>query len=129
MAAPLAAFRGRNGQGRPSHLFPEASFGGTSMNQEVSLRIALGSDHAGFDLKEMVRNWLREDGHEVVDVGPVTFDPTDDYPDYARRVAEAVARGEVERGIIVCSTGQGSCMAANKVKGVRGCAMTCSAPG
>ena len=83
------------------------------------MRIALGSDHAGFDLKEMVRGWLQEDGHEVVDIGPATFDPTDDYPDYARLVAEAVARGEVERGLIVCSTGQGSCMAANKVRGVR----------
>lgn len=83
------------------------------------MRVALGSDHAGFDLKELVRSWLQEAGHEVLDVGPRTFDPGDDYPDFARPVAEAVGRGEVARGIVVCSTGQGSCMAANKVRGVR----------
>ena len=83
------------------------------------MRIALGSDHVGFDLKQLVRGWLAEDGIDVLDVGPESFDPTDDYTDFARRVAESVARGDADLGIVVCSTGQGSCMAANKVKGIR----------
>ena len=83
------------------------------------MRIALGSDHVGFDLKQLVRGWLAEDGIDVLDVGPESFDPTDDYTDFARRVAQSVARGDADLGIVVCSTGQGSCMAANKVKGIR----------
>lgn len=83
------------------------------------MRIALGSDHVGFDLKQLVREWLAEDGIDVLDVGPESFDPTDDYTDFARRVAQSVARGDADLGILICSTGQGSCMAANKVKGIR----------
>jgi len=83
------------------------------------LRIALGSDHVGFDLKQLVKGWLAEDGIDVLDVGPESFDPTDDYTDFARLVAESVTRGEADLGIVVCSTGQGSCMTANKVNGVR----------
>ena len=83
------------------------------------MRIALGFDHVGFDLKQLVKGWLSEDGIDVLDVGPESFDPTDDYPDFARRVAASVAEGKTDLGIVVCSTGQGSCMAANKVAGVR----------
>ncbi|HUU54163.1 MAG TPA: ribose 5-phosphate isomerase B [Armatimonadota bacterium] len=83
------------------------------------MRVALGSDHVGFDLKQLVLGWLAERHLEVLDMSPGTFDPTDDYPDFARRVAEAVARGDADYGIAICSTGQGSCMAANKVKGIR----------
>ncbi len=83
------------------------------------MRIALGADHAGFELKEQIRGWLAQRGIEVFDLGPHSFDPKDDYPDYAHKVAQSVSRGESELGIIVCSTGIGSCMAANKVKGVR----------
>ena len=83
------------------------------------MRIAVGSDHVGFELKQLVKGWLGEDAIDVLDVGPESFDPTDDYTDFARRVAESVARGEADLGIVVCSTGQGSCMAANKVKGIR----------
>jgi len=83
------------------------------------MRIALGSDHAGYDLKQRARGWLEQRGTEVVDLGPDALDPADDYPDYARKVAEAVARGEADLGLMICSTGVGSCIAANKVAGVR----------
>ena len=81
--------------------------------------IALGADHVGFDLKEQIRGWLSQRGIEVLDLGPHTFNPEDDYPDFARAVALSVAGGESDLGIIVCSTGIGSCIAANKLKGVR----------
>ncbi len=82
------------------------------------MRIALASDHGGYRLKEAVAEWLRELGHEVLDLG-VHSPEAADYPDYAERVAAAVAAGEVERGILVCGTGIGMSMAANKVPGVR----------
>jgi ribose 5-phosphate isomerase B len=83
------------------------------------MRIAIGADHVGFELKQEVAAWLRDDDIEVLDLGPDSFDPGDDYTDFARRVAEMVASGEADYGVVVCSTGQGSCMAANKVKGIR----------
>jgi len=82
------------------------------------LRIALGSDHAGYRLKEYIESLLREAGHEVVDMGTHSEESVD-YPLYAFRVAEAVARGEADRGILVCGTGIGMSIAANKVPGVR----------
>ena len=89
------------------------------------MRIAVGSDHAGFELKEFLREFLREEGHEVVDKG--TYSPGScDYPDYAVAVAQAVAAGEVDRGILICGTGIGMAIAANKVPGVR--AAVCSEP-
>lgn len=83
------------------------------------MRIAIGSDHVGFELKQKVAEWLRGDDIEVLDVGADSFDPSDDYTDFARRVAEMVASGKADYGVIVCSTGQGSCMTANKVQGIR----------
>lgn len=82
------------------------------------MRIALGSDHAGFKLKEQVMEWLDEWGYEYVDVGTHSEESCD-YPDYARRVAEAVVRGDVDRGILICGTGIGMSITANKVRGVR----------
>jgi ribose 5-phosphate isomerase B len=82
------------------------------------MRIAIGADHGGFLLKEQVRTRLAESGHEVVDFGTHSVESCD-YPDYARSVGDAVARGTVERGILVCSTGIGMAMAANKVAGIR----------
>ena len=82
------------------------------------MRIAIGADHAGFSLKEHVRRRLEAAGHQVTDVGTNSADSTD-YPDYAVRVGHAVERGEVERGILVCYTGVGMSIAANKVAGVR----------
>ncbi|MFQ5794396.1 MAG: ribose 5-phosphate isomerase B [Candidatus Bipolaricaulia bacterium] len=83
------------------------------------MHIALGTDHAGFELKEKIRERLPEAGHEVQDLGAYTLEPGDDYPDYAAAVAEAVRAGEVDRGIVVCGSGVGACVAANKVPGIR----------
>jgi ribose 5-phosphate isomerase B len=80
--------------------------------------IALGADHAGLSLKETLKAWLGDEGHEVLDLGTHTADSVD-YPDYAARVADAVAGGSAERGILVCGTGIGMAIAANKVPGVR----------
>ena len=82
------------------------------------MRIAIGSDHAGFAYKEMIRRALAEQGHEVRDFGTTSEDPVD-YPAYIRPVAEAVARGEYERGIVLGGSGNGEAMVANRVRGVR----------
>jgi len=82
------------------------------------MKIAVGSDHAGFHLKQKVTGWLLEERFDVQDVGTYS-DARCDYPDYAKRVAEKVSRGEVERGILVCGSGIGMSIAANKVAGVR----------
>ena len=80
--------------------------------------IALGADHAGFTLKEVVRAWLEREGREVLDLGTHTVDSVD-YPDYAGAVTDALLAGAAERGILVCGTGIGMAMAANKVPGIR----------
>ena len=85
--------------------------------------VALGADHAGWELKEALKAWLIDQGHQVLDVGTHSPDPVD-YPDYAEQVAEAVTVAKVERGILVCGTGIGMAITANKVPGVR--AATCS---
>jgi ribose 5-phosphate isomerase B len=83
--------------------------------------IALGSDHGGFALKDTVAEAVREGGHTVVDCGAHTLDPGDDYPDFASAVARAVLGGEAERGILICGSGVGAAIAANKFAGVRAC--------
>ena len=82
------------------------------------MKIAIAADHAGFALKEQLRRKLVEDGHEVVDFGTNSTDSCD-YPDYAQPVARDVGQGRSDRGILVCSTGIGMSIAANKVEGVR----------
>ncbi len=82
------------------------------------MKIAIGSDHAGFVLKEQLRDKLRADGHEVVDLGTTSTESTD-YPDFAAAVGRSVRDGEVEKGVLVCSSGVGMSIAANKIKGVR----------
>lgn len=82
------------------------------------MRIYVGADHAGFKLKEHVREWLQTRGHDVVDVGTHAEDSVD-YPDYAREVALAVGGGEADLGVLVCGTGLGMAIAANKFPGVR----------
>jgi RpiB/LacA/LacB family sugar-phosphate isomerase len=79
---------------------------------------ALGSDHAGFPLKDTVRGALEALGHTVTDLGTYTEDPVD-YPDISEAVARAVASGAAGRGVILCGSGVGACVAANKVRGVR----------
>ena len=83
------------------------------------MKIAVGADHGGFSLKADIIEVLQKAGHEVVDVGARTLDPSDDYPDFALAVGQAVQRGEAERGIIVCGSGVGACVAANKLHGIR----------
>jgi len=82
------------------------------------MRIAIGSDHAGFHLKGEIIKLLERLGHDCRDLGTYSQESCD-YPDYAQAVAKAVARGECERGILICATGIGMSMAANRVKGVR----------
>jgi len=81
-------------------------------------RIALGADHAGLHAKEIIKNYLREQGYELEDVGTNSEDSVD-YPDFARAVAEKVAGGEAQVGVLVCGTGIGMAITANKVPGVR----------
>lgn len=83
--------------------------------------IALGCDHAGYPLKKLLHAWLEKKGHKVLNLGVDTESVPADYPDYARAVAEAVAAGKAERGFIVCGSGVGATIAANKVPGARGC--------
>jgi len=82
------------------------------------MKIAIGADHAGFLLKEKLRDELRAEGHEVVDVGTTSMDSVD-YPDFAEKVSEQVASGNVDKGILVCFSGVGMSIAANKVNGIR----------
>ncbi len=82
------------------------------------MRIAIGADHAGFHLKETIVELLGELGHECHDFGTYNVEPSD-YPDSARAVAEAVAQGDFQRGILVCGNGIGACITANKVRGIR----------
>ena len=83
------------------------------------MRIAIGSDHAGFALKETLRTWLVQQDHEVLDLGTHSDDRVD-YPHFGAAVGRAVASGEADLGVAVCGSGQGICMAANKIPGVRG---------
>ena len=87
------------------------------------MEIAVGADHAGFALKEKVKQELLRLGHQVLDVGTDSAESVD-YPDYAVQVAKRVASGEVPRGILVCGTGTGMAMAANKVPGIRAASVT-----
>jgi ribose 5-phosphate isomerase B len=83
------------------------------------MKIGLATDHGGYILKEPMLKALRDSGHEVEDFGAYRLDPGDDYPDFVIPLARAVAKGEVERGIAICGSGVGACVAANKVTGVR----------
>ncbi|MDA8372503.1 MAG: ribose-5-phosphate isomerase [Nocardiopsaceae bacterium] len=83
------------------------------------MRVYLGSDHAGFELKEHLVSWLKEQGHEVVDAGPAVYDAVDDYPPFVLRAAEGVAADPGALGIVIGGSGNGEQIAANKVAGVR----------
>jgi ribose 5-phosphate isomerase B len=82
------------------------------------MRIALGSDHAGYPLKEHLATWLAESGQAVYDLGTHSSDPVD-YPDYAAAVGQAVLDGRADRGIVICGSGAGAAVAANKLNGIR----------
>ena len=83
------------------------------------MRVAIGDDHGGFALKGELIEQIKGLGHEVTDLGAHSLDPADDFPDYAVPVARAIADGRAERGIVICGSGVGASIAANKVPGVR----------
>jgi len=83
------------------------------------MKIAIGADHGGLPLKAELAALLRQAGHEIVDVGAHEYDAKDDYPDFARAVGEAVQQGRAERGIMICGSGVGASIAANKLRGIR----------
>jgi RpiB/LacA/LacB family sugar-phosphate isomerase len=82
------------------------------------MKLAIGSDHAGLELKNTLAAHLRKAGHQLVDVGTFTADSVD-YPDFAEKVGHAVLDGQAERGVLVCGSGVGASVAANKIKGIR----------
>ena len=83
------------------------------------MQIAIGVDHGGFSLKEELTQAIRAAGHDVRDLGACEYNADDDYPDFALGVARAVVAGEAERGIVICGSGVGASVAANKVRGAR----------
>lgn len=83
------------------------------------MRVGIGADHGGFEMKTEITRLLAEDGHEIVDFGNAMRDIDDDYPDFAIPLAHAVACRKVDRGILICGSGVGASVAANKVRGVR----------
>jgi len=83
------------------------------------LKIALAADHGGFELKNNILSLLKEKEYDVLDLGNKKYDPSDDYPDFAILLAKAVASSQVNRGILICGSGVGACITANKIKGVR----------
>ena len=84
------------------------------------MKIAIGADHAGFPLKEEVRHFVEGQGHEVIDLGAYNAEPSD-YPDFAEAVGRALMAGRAERGILICGSGVGVNVAANKMPGIRAC--------
>ena len=83
------------------------------------MRIVVGADHGGLPFKADLVAVLQKAGHQVVDVGAHALDPTDDYPDFALAVGKVIQRGEAERGILICGSGVGVAIAANKLRGIR----------
>jgi ribose 5-phosphate isomerase B len=91
----------------------------SGQGKEWVVKLVIASDHAGFPLKEEVRAYLTKAGHEIVDLGAFRIEPEDDYPDFAERVGEAIKNGEAPRGILICGSGVGVSVAANKMPGIR----------
>ncbi len=83
------------------------------------MKIAIAADHGGFSLKADILELLRQAGHELIDLGAHEYIAGDDYPDYAYLVGQAVQSKQAERGIVICGSGVGACVAANKMKGIR----------
>ena len=83
------------------------------------MKVGLAADHGGFEMKQQLGKLLAAEGHEVIDFGNKVYDANDDYPDFTIRLAHAVSRGDVERGVLLCGSGVGASVAANKISGVR----------
>jgi len=83
------------------------------------VQLAVAADHAGFEMKRTLVAWLEEEGHQVVNLGPPRPDPVDDYPDVAVSLCREIQEGRVQRGILICGSGIGASVAANKMKGIR----------
>ncbi|HEY1766896.1 MAG TPA: RpiB/LacA/LacB family sugar-phosphate isomerase [Terracidiphilus sp.] len=83
------------------------------------MKLVISADHAGFPLKEEVRAYLGKKGHDLVDLGAYDGDHPDDYPDFAEKVGDAIRQGVSKRGILICGSGVGVCVAANKIPGIR----------
>ncbi len=83
------------------------------------MRVAIGADHGGYGIKSDISDLLKSLGHQVVDVGAHSLDPADDYPDFAKALAATVASGEADRGVMICGSGVGAAVAANKVRAIR----------
>ena len=104
---------------RPTHEDPMT--GQPTIVSKAPKVVGIAADHGGFELKQQLVLLLLEDGHHVVDFGNHSSQPKDDYPDYIVPLARAVAAGEMDRGVAVCGSGVGACVAANKVGGARAC--------
>jgi ribose 5-phosphate isomerase B len=87
--------------------------------KENMMRVGIAADHGGFQLKQQLAKALSDAGYDVVDFGAHSLDPEDDYPDFILPLAKAVADGKADRGIAICGSGVGACIAANKVPGIR----------
>jgi ribose 5-phosphate isomerase B len=84
------------------------------------MRVVLGGDHAGYALKQLSDTFVRQLGHDIVDIGPFGLDPADDYPDFALALGEALLDGRAERGVLICGSGVGASVAVTKLPGIRG---------
>jgi ribose 5-phosphate isomerase B len=93
--------------------------GVTDRNQEIIMKVATGTDHGGFALRDTIHALLKAGGHEIIDCGAVAEVTGDDYPVFSARVARAVASGKADRGILLCGSGVGASIAANKIAGIR----------
>ena len=88
------------------------------------MKLGIATDHGGFELKQQLMEYLRRKGYDVKDFGAYELDPQDDFPDFVVPLARAVGNGEVDRGLAVCGSGVGACIAANKIRNVRGALIT-----
>ena len=88
------------------------------------MKIGICADHGGYELKGVLKSALIEEGYDPIDFGALTLDTTDDYPDFVAPLARAISEGSVDRGVAICGSGVGACIAANKIKGVRAALIT-----
>jgi len=89
------------------------------MAEDTKKKIVIACDHGGFPLKDPIIKVLEQEGHEVIDLGAYELDPADDFPDFARYAGQAIQHGQADKAIVICGSGVGACIAANKLTGVR----------